>query len=212
MERRPTSSHPLTEDIGDRLSIGKQPGYFDSALEDADSVSSLDLATLSMPTERIRRRSVLERPYRPGGLFSEPQPQSLRTPEAIELPDLSPVSEYPGHISVPLTNRASSVAIQPEVESVSRWSTRDDLEVASQIPPSVVSATLTPNTAATSSVPLVSASQKAAYMRRSRLHLAALYFTLFLEGWNDGSTGPMLPTIQKYHNVIATRFPSFGKV
>ncbi|KAI0261661.1 MFS general substrate transporter [Gloeopeniophorella convolvens] len=34
-----------------------------------------------------------------------------------------------------------------------------------------------------------------------RLHFAALCWCLFLEGWNDGSTGPLLPTIQKHYHL-----------
>ncbi|TCD69079.1 hypothetical protein EIP91_008977 [Steccherinum ochraceum] len=194
----PSQSHPLADDAEPKISVGKQPGYFDSALEDVESVSSVDLSALSMsaPSERIRRRSVLESRHRPPA-----QAQGgLRTPEAIELPELSPVSEYPGAINIPLTNRGST-SLHPELESASRWSTREDLEVASVQTPagSVLSAGLADVGA--SHVPLVSATQRVKQKRRGTLHLAALYWCLFLEGWNDGSTGPMLPTIQKYYNV-----------
>ncbi|ESK84146.1 mfs transporter [Moniliophthora roreri MCA 2997] len=36
---------------------------------------------------------------------------------------------------------------------------------------------------------------------RAILHLAALYWTFFLEGWNDGSVGPLLPVIQRDYRV-----------
>ncbi|ETW81878.1 hypothetical protein HETIRDRAFT_417929 [Heterobasidion irregulare TC 32-1] len=33
------------------------------------------------------------------------------------------------------------------------------------------------------------------------IHIATLCWTLFMEGWNDGSTGPLLPRIQRVYNV-----------
>ncbi|KIM86804.1 hypothetical protein PILCRDRAFT_64900 [Piloderma croceum F 1598] len=39
------------------------------------------------------------------------------------------------------------------------------------------------------------------FCRRSRIHFAALCWCIFLEGWNDGSPGPLLPALQKAYNV-----------
>lgn len=36
---------------------------------------------------------------------------------------------------------------------------------------------------------------------RSHLHFATLCWTFFLEGWNDGTTGPLLPRIQEFYHV-----------
>ncbi|KAJ4491257.1 major facilitator superfamily domain-containing protein [Lentinula edodes] len=36
---------------------------------------------------------------------------------------------------------------------------------------------------------------------REYIQLAALYWCMFLAGWNDGSTGPLLPRIQEVYNV-----------
>lgn len=52
-----------------------------------------------------------------------------------------------------------------------------------------------------STTPVVSANQNAEQRWKGRFHFAALCYFLFLEGWNDGSTGPLLPTIQRHHNV-----------
>ena len=49
-----------------------------------------------------------------------------------------------------------------------------------------------------------STSQAAIFRRRSYIHFAALCWSLFLIGWNDGSVGPLLPAIQRSYNV--TRF------
>ncbi|KAJ7927608.1 MFS general substrate transporter [Mycena leptocephala] len=39
------------------------------------------------------------------------------------------------------------------------------------------------------------------YALRARLQLFAIYFSMFLGGWNDGTTGPLIPRMQKYYNV-----------
>jgi hypothetical protein len=46
------------------------------------------------------------------------------------------------------------------------------------------------------------------FRRRSRIHFAALCWSLFLEGWNDGSPGPLLPALQKAYNVLLFDAPS----
>ncbi|KIY70470.1 MFS general substrate transporter [Cylindrobasidium torrendii FP15055 ss-10] len=35
----------------------------------------------------------------------------------------------------------------------------------------------------------------------ARMHFSALCLTLFLEGWDDGTTGPLLPSIQEYYQI-----------
>ncbi|KAJ7634865.1 MFS general substrate transporter [Roridomyces roridus] len=39
------------------------------------------------------------------------------------------------------------------------------------------------------------------HVNRERIQLAALYWCLFLAGWNDGSAGPLIPRIQKVYHV-----------
>ena len=44
--------------------------------------------------------------------------------------------------------------------------------------------------------------------RLARIQFATLCWTLFLAGWNDGTTGPLLPRIQRvYHVCCMTPFP-----
>ncbi|TFY59023.1 hypothetical protein EVJ58_g6040 [Rhodofomes roseus] len=52
-----------------------------------------------------------------------------------------------------------------------------------------------------SDVAAVSPAQAKIYRWRSRIYFAALCYSYFLEGWNDGSLGPLLPRIQKYYNI-----------
>ncbi|KAF5389302.1 hypothetical protein D9757_003451 [Collybiopsis confluens] len=63
-------------------------------------------------------------------------------------------------------------------------------EVSRQSPPPTSADNPDPNAESTAS----------AYRSREYLQLGALYWCLFLAGWNDGSTGPLLPRIQEvYH-------------
>ncbi|KZT69016.1 MFS general substrate transporter [Daedalea quercina L-15889] len=45
-----------------------------------------------------------------------------------------------------------------------------------------------------------SAAQAKVYRWRGRLHFATLCYSYFLEGWNDGTLGPLLPRIQQYYD------------
>jgi hypothetical protein len=40
--------------------------------------------------------------------------------------------------------------------------------------------------------------------RSARVQFLALCWALFIIGWNDGSTGPLLPRIQLFYNVSST--------
>ena len=53
----------------------------------------------------------------------------------------------------------------------------------------------------TSTSPVLSPEEKSRQVWKGRLHFAACCYCFFLEGWNDGSTGPLLPTIQRYYGV-----------
>jgi hypothetical protein len=44
------------------------------------------------------------------------------------------------------------------------------------------------------------------FRRKSRMHFAALCLCLFLVGWNDGSTGPLLPALQESYHVLFSRY------
>ena len=48
-------------------------------------------------------------------------------------------------------------------------------------------------------------------IRKLNIKFAAVCLALFLEGWNLGATGPLIPAIQKYYNVrlSLTRHPFF---
>ena len=43
--------------------------------------------------------------------------------------------------------------------------------------------------------------------RKGLIHFLALCFCLFVNGWNDGTTGPMLPRVQEKYNVCMVSAP-----
>ena len=43
-------------------------------------------------------------------------------------------------------------------------------------------------------------------VRTAHAQFLALCWALFLLGWTDGSTGPLLPTIQKFYDVLFSSF------
>lgn len=61
-------------------------------------------------------------------------------------------------------------------------------------------------TAASSAVPLIPPAERRRQRRKGLLCFATLCWSFFLIGWNDGSTGPLLPTIQRHYNVCMPNF------
>lgn len=49
-----------------------------------------------------------------------------------------------------------------------------------------------------------SAKQSARYRWYARLHFAAICWCFFLQGWNDGTAGPLLPRMQSVYHVRRT--------
>ena len=73
-------------------------------------------------------------------------------------------------------------------------------------PPLVSSTPLNVADSEASEASHITASQARTHRWKSNLHFAALCYSYFLEGWNDGSLGPLLPRIQQYYNV-SSRWP-----
>ncbi|KAI0750141.1 MFS general substrate transporter [Daedaleopsis nitida] len=47
----------------------------------------------------------------------------------------------------------------------------------------------------------ISAEQNVAQSRKMKIHFATLFFAEFMNGWNDGIIGPLLPVIQAYYGI-----------
>ena len=161
-----------------------------SALDvgDTGSVTSLELP--KPKHERVRRRSELARSRPPDS------PPALELgPGAIELPVLS-LGEHPG----------SRIAFHKDAKARDRDA---DVEmIAPSLPasgtPSVVEVAESDADAA-SVAPLGAAG--AVQQRRVWINFITLCGAIFMNGWNDGTTGPLLPRIQEFYHVSA---PSDG--
>ncbi|KAI8976674.1 major facilitator superfamily domain-containing protein [Trametes punicea] len=157
----------------------------ESALDPSEnaSASSLDLPSL-LTSERMRRRSDISR-VRPLDCFPASQP------EAIELPV---INERVKSTSNDLRNTAiassEEAAVRPQ---------KSDPELALSLPSSLAPSHVA-NSETGSTAPAISAAQKAVFRRKSLVHFLALCYCVFCMGWNDGTTGPMLPRIQAHYH------------
>ncbi|KAK7681359.1 hypothetical protein QCA50_015450 [Cerrena zonata] len=153
------------------------------AVESALEVDSDNTLPPPPSSERIRRRSELRQ-------------KPVFTGEEFELPVLPTLPEGPQ--TPPLQGRASGTVFAADPST--GWSTAQDVELASGLPSTTASSVrLEEDTSSTA--PVLSPAEKANHRSKGRQHFAALCYCILLEGWNDGSTGPLLPTIQRYYNL-----------
>ncbi|CCL99206.1 uncharacterized protein FIBRA_01221 [Fibroporia radiculosa] len=167
--------------LQDERSLDKSSLYhLDSAvdLDTAASASSFDLPSVLKGNERMRRRSELSRVKAPAV-------------ETIELAPLPPIEER-AHEQASV-GHATGISGEPSLGKVAGG----DPELAP--PLSYVPSTITEDTS--SAVGVISHAQRAKYRLNSRIQFAALCYCFFLEGWNDGSTGPLLPRIQRNYGI-----------
>ena len=162
-------------------------GFNESALDvDHNSAVSLELPSVAGPLDRIRRRSELARVH----------PSSLAPTEIIELPVLSPIAD----IAEPTYAQSSSVATGVVFAAEDKFTQATDIEftpsTSTSVAPSVYITEALINDART-----VTPKDKASRRLRGRIQFAAMCYSFFLEGWNDGTTGPLLPTIQRHYGV-----------
>lgn len=163
------------------IELNKGIAVSDSALEvDSDNV-------LPPPpsSERIRRRSELRQ-------------KPVFTGEEFELPVLPSLPEGPP--TPPLQGHSSGTAFTPDPSVI--WPSSGDIELASGLPSTTASSVRLEDDT-NSTAPVLSPAQKSRHRWKGRQHFVALCYCILLEGWNDGTTGPLLPTIQRYYNVRA---------
>ncbi|KAF7791640.1 hypothetical protein EIP86_002660 [Pleurotus ostreatoroseus] len=165
-----------------------------SALDTAEtaSISSLELASLRVPgfksEEHVRRRA---------SELSRVRPAVARADsDAIELTPIPPFDPDRHAASITgATNYGQSSGFGLDNGNC-------DVEIGPSIAPSAaISIRTAPREDETSSTaPVISAQQRKQQRTYGSLHFFALSFSFFLQGWNDGTTGPLLPTIQRHYN------------
>ncbi|KAI0093477.1 major facilitator superfamily domain-containing protein [Irpex rosettiformis] len=157
----------------------------DSAIDtERDYVPPLEdphlLAVVTGETTIRRRASDFNR-SRPTNLTADIELKPIDTSAKVESikESESPDAVVPPAITVDI-ERASSKGILPSVPVSQAASTRDD------------GSTIHLTTSQT---------QTRAQRRLARIQFTVMCFIFFLNGWNDASTGPLLPTIQRAHNI-----------
>ena len=163
-------------------------------LTETGSVTSLELPH-TLTSERVRRRSELSR-MRP--LDSPPAME----PEAIELPI---IQEHTLGRATSSGVRAADIAFREDVK-VTLPPKDDDVEIAPSFPSSLAPS-IRVDEDTDSTAPAISAAQKAIHRRKILVNFVTLCFSVFMNGWNDGTTGPLLPVMQAYYNVSIDVLP-----
>ena len=165
----------------------------ESALDTTDVGAASSTLALS---DRVRRRSDVSR-IRPTGVPVDRESDPAYDPSAIELPVLT----YFGKNDLTITTfREPTATLREDAVATSSSAKGGDPEVVLTYPPSLAPSVRGEDDRA-STAPSVSAAQKAVYRRKSLIHFLALCFCVFGMGWNDGTTGPMLPRIQEHYHV-----------
>lgn len=180
------------ESDGEDHSPGQPATTSENSALDNQTASPYELPTfLSAPSTRNRRRSEIafSRPppkftiYDPSSHETSPtESQAHATLRSYELSDITP----------PATDRLGYVG-------------EEDMEVGKNGKgESAVATPREPSLAYEDEETRPSAAQRAKFKKYSRIHMAALCWCFYLEGWNDGTTGPLLPRIQEFYNVRST--------
>ncbi|KAI0631012.1 MFS general substrate transporter [Trametes polyzona] len=155
------------------------------------SASSLNLPAI-LTSERVRRRSDISR-IRPTAAAGPP---SLNESEAIELPVINERASATGASTA--VRDAASITFREDALGASK--SAGDPEIAPSFPSSLAPSVLAEDETS-STAPALSAAQRAVHRRKSLVHFLALCGCVFCMGWNDGTTGPMLPRIQANYHV-----------
>ncbi|KAI0760123.1 major facilitator superfamily domain-containing protein [Fomes fomentarius] len=193
------TSPALARLAGDEKLLGVLNG---SALDinDMASASSLELPVAAATDPRVRRRSDFSRGG--GGVFGGLATISTVAPavksEVLELHTISgaasnAASTTASTIGEPLRDDKST--IQVRVSDAVTGLRDQDVEGAASSASRAVADDVN------FSMESISAAQQAIYKKKSDIHFFALCWCVFGMGWNDGTTGPMLPRIQEHYHV-----------
>lgn len=164
---------------------------------DTQTASPYELPTfLSAPSTRIRRRSELA--------FSRPPPKfTIHDPASHE----TSLTESQAHATL----RSYELSdITPPAADRLGYVGEEDIEIGKDGKGESAGATpREPSLAYELDETGPSAAQRARFKKYSRIHMAALCWCFYLEGWNDGTTGPLLPRIQEFYNVSSVTCPFY---
>lgn len=158
-------------------------------------------------SERIRRRSEISRFRAPDSPLALRSGVAEPTLDNIELPVLTSIREDLNPF--PSGSAASGKYFEAERErnmedGMRRPGDLENLGGAASESIAMSSVVGQPEGETGSTMPIAAVlteEERRALRMKSRVHFGALCYCFFLEGWNDGSTGPLLPSIQKHYGV-----------
>ena len=166
-------------------------------VSDAGAISILDIP-YKLTSERVRRRSELAR-------AQPPTTPGVLEPQSFELPVIKEVRDHARSAPDVGTSASASGVLGP-ADVVFRLDAdpRDrDVEIAPSFPNSLApSVRFEEETGSTVSL---TPAQRREHKRKNLVNFATLCTIIFFEGWNDGTTGPLLPRVQEYYNVCIFR-------
>ena len=175
--------HVLTDQLAPGHSApGMSASHATGSALDLRTSSLLDLANVLLHGDHDMRRR--------GSDISRVRPVVM--PDVGEEVELTTLGH---HHSGDLNEAPSEAASFKDVESAA-----GSLRMAVQIKSSTARDELDTN-ASSAAIPFISAAQRRRQRRKGHLGFAVMCWSFFLYGWNDSSTGPLLPTIQRHYNV-----------
>ena len=132
-------------------------------------------------------------------IFYPRYPRNLRDACHLSFPP-SPMTLTAGVEVVPSPSHSATI---PQAGSSAEPPTRPSFESKRAYQPDVISLERISIEAPTptQSEPPIVANAYSLNIRKLNIKFAAICGILFLEGWNLGATGPLIPAIQKYYNV-----------
>ena len=161
--------------MDDVLTEQTMSGFAPDASSSHATGSALDLRTASLGPSALREH--MRRGSELGGI--RPTDTAPDAAEAIELARIR----------------------KPEVSSLSSRRVTDVDSVAVDPGDAGVPSAVHDTDGASSSAPFVPPAERKRQRRKAMLCFTALCWSFFGQGWNDGSTGPLLPTIQRHYGV-----------
>ena len=173
----------------------------DGLTADVLSTESLGAAQNVRAADGVRRRSDINR----AKALTSP---GIGDPMEYELAVIEEQSPLHKHDQTAATTSAIHVSGTEAIHCMDADGPHKDAEIAPSLPSSLTPSIRGAEEVA-SATTLMQTLQKKEQERKIYTYCGALYLCAFFIGWNDGTTGPLLPRIQSFYHVSAAQFSKF---